>query len=98
MSDIGEDGYPTEAALEKVRTWPFQDPKGLFEYLKGLWYFPEYFDGPHGDEWVYRVSTVGWSGNESLIGALLENMLVWHMYWHSSRRGGHYEFRLGKPK
>lgn len=37
-------------------------------------------------------STGGWSGNESIIGAMQKNRMVWNFLWEQSRRGGHYVF------
>jgi len=98
---LDEDGYPTEACLEIVRKWHWNDPKGWFEFVKENWLYSNMMwkeiDEPHafkGDTIVHRhdVSTAGWSGNESLIQAMQENGMMWHLNWVQSRRGGHYIF------
>jgi len=86
-------------------TWNNERLIGLLEHVRALWYYPDYFT----DEWkdpdlydhitegrvgVYKVSTAGWSGNESLIDAMEKNVLFWHKTWFSTRRGGHYVFRV----
>lgn len=95
--DFDADGYPTEATLEGIRTWrppgASVDFKPLFEFLRQLWYYPEYFS-LRLDGKTYDVSTGGWSGNESLIDALQHNRVCWLLTWVSSRRGGHYVFEL----
>lgn len=88
-------GYPTEETLQAIREWDPKDMHGLFRFLKEAWKYPEYFT--RGGRHV-RVSTVGWSGNEDLIDALQENQAAWSLTWFSSRRGGHYTFRLPKRK
>lgn len=99
------DGYPTEVALDIIREWTFQmSDRELFEFIKSIWWMPDWgwSEGlePHDydkDKQVYRyrISTGGWSGNESIIEAMMENKyMFWHMHWIQSRRGGHYIFEL----
>ncbi len=44
------------------------------------------------------MSTGGWSGNESVIGALEQNFIFWAMYWWKHERGGHYWFEIPESK
>ncbi len=83
--------YPTEEQLEIIKEWDLikKPVKGLLEYVEPLWEYP--------DRFVYKrhslyLSTGGWSGNESIIGALKQNLLFWSVYWAKSERGGHYWF------
>ena len=85
-------GYPTDETLDAVKLWPWQKSRELFAFLKTAWKYPEYFT--EKEDGVYDISTGGWSGNESLISALEQNVMVWRTCWESSRRGGHYEFDL----
>jgi len=105
---LDDDGYPTEAALEAIKLWHCDDAKGWFKFIEGLWYFRSFgwkeVDEPH--EWSdmeqykdrmvhrYYISTAGWSGNESIIRAMQDNDMMWHLNWVESRRGGHYIFEL----
>ena len=85
--------YPTDEELDTITKWDAQDIKGCFEYMAELWAYPEYFTLEDGK---YHVSTGGWSGNEDIIGALKDNLLVWLFTWEQSRRGGHYIFDLNR--
>jgi hypothetical protein len=105
---LDEDGYPTEHALEVIEKWHWDDAKGWFKFIEGIWYFHSWgwkeLDEPH--EWNkldqykdkivhrYYISTAGWSGNESIIRAMQNNSMMWHLNWVESRRGGHYIFEL----
>lgn len=105
---LDEDGYPTEQALEIVEKWHWDDAKGWFKFIEGLWAYHDFGwkekDEPH--EWKdhkqykdkivhrYYISTAGWSGNESIIHAMQRNDWMWHLNWVQSRRGGHYIFEL----
>jgi len=105
---LDEDGYPTEHALEVIEKWHWNDAKGWFKFIKGIWYLHSWgwkeIDEPH--EWSqadqykdkivhrYYISTAGWSGNESIIRAMQNNSMMWHLNWVESRRGGHYIFEL----
>lgn len=105
---LDDDGYPTEAALKAIEIWHWDDVKGWFKFIEGLWNYRSFgwkeVDEPH--EWSdmeqykdrmvhrYYVSTAGWSGNESIIRAMQDNDMMWHLNWVESRRGGHYIFEL----
>jgi hypothetical protein len=103
---LDEDGYPTEEALDKIKKWPYNDVRGLFDFIHDIWYYADsnYWreefvtkDDYNGMEFDrprkrYYISTIGWSGNESIIHALKENEIIWCMHWVQSRRGGHYIF------
>jgi len=90
------DGYPTEETLRAIREWSHRDMRGLMEFVCGAWEYPDYAKLTEG---CMELVTGGWSGNESLIGALQENRMFWMMCWLKSERGGHYWFELPKaPK
>ena len=89
------DGYPEAHELQTIREWQSDYP-ALVAYVRERWYYAEYGWRIHPDvnqEWV-AVSPCGWSGNESLIEALEANRTFWFCCWQSSRRGGHFEFRV----
>lgn len=107
LLDIGnfldEDGYPTEDALEIIEKWHWDDARGWFKFIEGLWHYRSIAwkesDEPHERDNLktvhrYNVSTVGWSGNESIIYAMEHNRMMWYLNWVQSRRGGHYIFEL----
>jgi len=106
---LDEDGYPTEESLNKIKTWPYDDVEGLFDFIHDMWAYAE--SGYWSEKIVtqddfnihleydeprkrYYLSTAGWSGNESIIRALQENQMIWCLNWIQSRRGGHYIFEL----
>jgi len=104
---LDEDGYPTDAALTVIKIWDWSDSKGWFEFIKSIWWMPEWgwHEKEEGHDWdkdktVYRyhISTGGWSGNESIINAMEENTTMWSLQWYSSKRGGHYIFELKEFK
>ena len=102
---IDQDGYPTEETLKRLAAFdPRKDDVIAFtEYLCQNWVngFPPEWDREQG---TLKLSTGGWSGCESVIAALRrgnEDGIAWYwmLYWYSSRRGGHYEFRdIRNPK
>jgi hypothetical protein len=106
---LDEEGYPTETALNIITQWPFADPGGALDLVKGLWNYPEYATNtlrPEEQEILHsdpqrkylRLATGGWSGNESLIRALRDNQLVWSFTWQLSKRGGLHIFRYPNDK
>ena len=93
---LDRDGYPTEAAELKVKMWDIggtEDCRRLLDFVRELWRvgYPNFFEEADG---VYEISTGGWSGNESLIGAIHENTIFHVFCWRASRRGGHYVYAL----
>jgi hypothetical protein len=94
-----KDGYPTEEELKKIREWDIVrgDPIQLMNYVRSIWWHARQLwrEIKTVDEMDYDISTGGWSGNEDLIGALSDNQIFWTAYWHSSTRGGKYQFIVG---
>jgi hypothetical protein len=87
-----KDGYPTEAELKLITEWDvINDVKGLIEFIKEQWIYEEYFkyEPP-----LLELHTGGWSGHESVIGALERNLIFWGVFWQKSERGGHYYFEI----
>ena len=82
--------YPEDEELETIRKWDASDLRGLMDYVSKLWTYPEHIEHEGN---TYRLHTLGWSGNEEIIGAVQDNAVWWLMWWHSSERGGHYEFK-----
>ena len=90
--------YPTKAQLNKIEKWDFAQKSimSLIEYVMSLWKYAEcgYFEIKGKKVIKVRMSTAGWSGNESIIGALQNNVIFWTFYWEKSVRGGHYFFKI----
>ena len=98
---LDDDGYPTDSALEIIKLWHWDDVTGWFEFVNSLWHLRSWgwSEGEEDHDYEndkkvhrYHISTAGWSGNESLIYAMQENSMLWHITWVQSRRGGHYIF------
>jgi hypothetical protein len=64
--------------------------EALIGYLKTIWHWPEYVEY---DGYKLILHTGGWSENEKII-EYLSNTVFWHLYWQSSKRGGHYYFEI----
>lgn len=97
---IDKDGYPTEEALGYIKNYDIlnQPIKKLIEFIQELWSYKDFFILRGKKTLTLELHTGGWSGNESIIQALAENILFWSMYWEKSVRGGHYYFKITKIK
>lgn len=96
---LSEDGqYPSDVELQRIEEWPYTDLIGLFDYIGERWMYKDYWEKVVDNRLRVKlsVSTGGWSGNESLIGALEKNIMAWTLTWQESRRGGHYKFEIRK--
>lgn len=100
---LDKDGYPTNECLEIIKKWHFSDPEGWFKFIKKYWRHSSFGwneeDGLYGfDKKIHRIymSTAGWSGNESIIIAMEQNVCMWNVVWFQSQRGGHYIFEIYK--
>ena len=104
---LDEDGYPTDAALDVIKLWHWNDIKGWFKFIESVWSagygrwiecedgFDQYTNEILKNNLRYHLSTGGWSGNESIIHAMQKNKsMLWTLTWVQSRRGGHYIFEL----
>jgi len=98
---LDSDGCPTEETLKKISGWECTDFRGCMEFVKSIWAYADWgWHETNEADWiktdkvnrVYRISTAGWSGNESIISALKKNSILWFLNWWESRRGGHFVF------
>jgi hypothetical protein len=96
---LDDDGYPTDEALDRIEKWGHEDTKGCFDFVRSLWHWensvwiehrPNLFNDKKTDH-IMCFSTGGWSGNESLVAAMKNNMWCC-MRWLLSKRGGYYEY------
>ena len=104
------DGYPTEETLERIRTWPIDtaaDMHAAMDFAGRAWSYPDrWVRTEEADPYfptlppkrVYRFSTGGWSGNESIVAAIEQNPLLQALGAYSWKRGGHYEYRFPMEK
>lgn len=100
-----EDGYPSEWACERIAMiGPDLAAAWLVDVLPEWWeecghgFPPRVKLGPTEDFWrpgqldyTIRLSTGGWSGLESIIGAVEGSFWLMH-FLGNRRRGGHYMF------
>lgn len=104
------DGYPTDETLKRIREWPcdtLADMEAAMDFAGKAWAYQEAWTKERGwvdPEWPsappeirYCFSTFGWSGNESVVGAIKANQMLQAIGAYSWRRGGHYEYRFPMP-
>lgn len=98
-----DDGYPTDELLEFISALeiPFskKDVIDLLDLVKDMWSYPERANQKVVSHWgepyrKYTFSTGGWSGNESLIDAVLEIDFFKSLYLKKWEAGGYYEFMI----
>jgi hypothetical protein len=92
--------YPTDDELNKIREWDVTSPEGvdsLMAFIEDLWKYSDIAFHLKGKTVLHlELLTLGWSGNEEIIGALCSNFNFWSMFWEKSERGGHYYFTIKK--
>lgn len=91
---IDRDGYPLKVGLNKIQHWTSEEGfHNLMDYIEDG--FRVYGSFERNDN-IYMMSTGGWSGCEDIIYALEINTMFWLTCWQESKRGGHYEFKIGE--
>lgn len=98
---LGDDGYPTDAELDRIKNWPGltqEDGIALMAYIHERWKYDQWGWEEIEDRFgarFYELHTGGWSGNEDLESAL-ESTLLGLMALQSYQRGGHFLFVFKK--
>ena len=87
------DSYSEKHELDLIRNWD-RGWECLFEYIRDRWRHADcgYWEEP--EPRMYKISTGGWNWNEEIVGAMKQHRMFWLICWYSSKRGGHYEFRI----
>jgi hypothetical protein len=99
------DDYPSEETLARIKSWPHADLAGALDFVASVWHWPEFGVShelkPHerfvvhaeeGDKHL-RLATGGWSGNEDILAAMQENMMLIAVTWRVSGHGGLHIFQ-----
>lgn len=94
-----KNGYQTKLELNSITQCKPELFIDLLDHIKTIWTYDsiktEWFKDFLGD-WNMRLTlvTMGWSGNESIVNALLKNAtfgLLWYAEWY---RGGKHVFEI----
>jgi len=104
---MDEDGYPTDEELLFIEKYDLENGcyEEIMHYIEERWWnhygWKEYEGNDELDEKpqykFITMSTGGWSGNESIIRAMMKNL---HLNCHEESwyRGGHYVFKFPLDK
>ena len=101
--EISKDGlYPTEEYLRWVAQYKPSEEFTLqqfIEHLRSVWWMPDWgfcLKRKYGDYQTLELHTGGWSGNEEIIAALMQNHMLYYHWMNIQmwRAGGHYYFKL----
>lgn len=94
-----QDEYPSDEDLNELENFE-GSAKEMIEYAASIYSDYGWIHVSDGYSKVIRqkvkrieMVTGGWSGNEDVIGVLQETLL-WGLYWRKSERGGYYMFEI----
>lgn len=92
------EGYPEEHELNAIRTWDVKDFPSLLEFVEERWSYRtikrEVIKHGNSSYLQWTLITCGWSGNESLVNALLGNRMFQMCWYYEWKRGGKHVFRI----
>jgi hypothetical protein len=98
---IDADGYPTDEALDRISTFTgtAEEMAGYIQSLmhNGRATLEDFVDDYGRPEKRLTLVTGGWSGCESVIGAL-QGTMFHLMFWESSFRGGKHTYTFSIPQ
>lgn len=84
---MDNEGYPEQHELDAIKNWDIKDVFALIVYIKERWTY-DTIQMQWGKDKLFKMPvlflemhTIGWSGNESIINALLENKMF-HLMWY----------------
>lgn len=102
MIGLNEDGYPTPEYLEFIKSYDYKSTITIYEMVDILLNNWEYGTSAAFIKRRYKkisqieFHTCGWSGNEQIINAVLENIWLtgFELKFTMWKVGGHYYFKL----
>jgi hypothetical protein len=97
---LDDEGYPTEEWLSFIKNYRPDNSVTIMDFVEALidsWYHQAYKLGrKYKNERKLELHTLGWSGNEDIIHAVLSNIYITfaHMKYYQWKTGGHYYFKI----
>lgn len=96
MNLLDEEGYPTDEFLNYIKNWKSEtsDVFELVSLIEEAWWMKDM--GFKLEKNKLTLHTLGWSGNESIIDAILSNIYLIYssMRYEQWNAGGHYIFEV----
>ena len=99
MTLLDNEGYPTEEWLEYIKNFTNGDIHEFISLLTDSWWMNSYgvvLKRKYKGKQKLELHTLGWSGNEELINAIISNDYLTHFYMRYVmwRTGGYYYFEI----
>ena len=103
--EFDANGDPTDHTLQLITDWPYDDLPAMIGFARrcfndhyGKWEIKRMVDTDIREDIpkALRIVTGGWSTNESVVQAMLQNRIFDALCWVLSARGGLHVFDLGR--
>lgn len=77
---------------DTIKCWNWSDHNGWIGFIRSVWKHD--FGSIREEDGTLTLATGGWSENEQIIQAMMQNTMLWAILWESSHRGGLYVLRM----
>lgn len=93
---LEKEDYVNQEDLDKIKNWRFEETFALVDFLEKIWDYDGFIKNWDTKSLTLNLElhTLGCSGNEEIIKAVLENQFISAIFYSKWERGGHYYFEI----